>query len=387
MRTPCRGGLWSLRRGDDATKSWRWAAKSRLTGDPRRQRTVVGDGALGARFGFSSLEHVAARGPGRPGQRHGALPPGAALVRRTRCGPCFLGPGVDAGCRRDLPLQRPRCLLDPSPGAGGVGLLACHRDRPDDRARALRCAGRPGLPDQDARCLHHRAGTRARLPVVRSAAAGPAHRATRLGRGSPCSSRAAGGSPSSNCGRAASRPYIGGSTDNSELNLIFGYNGFARIFGSGGGGAGGGTTSGTSSAFGGGEGLLRMFDSELGGQISWLLPVALVGLVGGLWLTRRHGAGRQPALRVCPLGRHAPDVPRGIRLCQGHLPSVLHGRHGAGDRCSGRRGRRGSVASRPAVTPLVPGSFPPPLSAPWSGPTPCSPAPAATTRGSDPRSS
>jgi 4-amino-4-deoxy-L-arabinose transferase-like glycosyltransferase len=84
------------------------------------------------------------------------------------------------------------------------------------------------------------------------------------------------------------RPYIGGSTDNSELNLIFGYNGFARIFGSGGAGAGGGTAAGTSSAFGGGEGLLRMFDSELGGQISWLLPVAVVGLVAGLWLTRHH---------------------------------------------------------------------------------------------------
>ena len=85
---------------------------------------------------------------------------------------------------------------------------------------------------------------------------------------------------------AASRPYIGGSTNNSELNLIFGYNGFSRIFGSGGGSAtplGGGGGS-----FGGNPGVLRMFNDLVGGQIAWLLPVALVGLVGGLWLTRRQ---------------------------------------------------------------------------------------------------
>ena len=39
---------------------------------------------------------------------------------------------------------------------------------------------------------------------------------------------------------ASSRPYIGGSTDNTVLNLVFGYNGLGRLFGSSGGGGGGG---------------------------------------------------------------------------------------------------------------------------------------------------
>jgi len=73
----------------------------------------------------------------------------------------------------------------------------------------------------------------------------------------------------------SAHPYIGGSTDNSALNLIFGYNGFARITGSGG-----------PLLVDGGQGLLRMFDTELGGQISWLIPLAFVGVVGGLRLAR-----------------------------------------------------------------------------------------------------
>ncbi|MDA0166671.1 glycosyltransferase family 39 protein [Solirubrobacter ginsenosidimutans] len=79
-----------------------------------------------------------------------------------------------------------------------------------------------------------------------------------------------------------SKPYIGGSTDGSPWNLIFGYNGFGRIFGEGGGmGGGGGPT------FGGSAGLLRMFNTEVGAQIAWLLPLAGVALVFGLWTTRR----------------------------------------------------------------------------------------------------
>lgn len=79
-----------------------------------------------------------------------------------------------------------------------------------------------------------------------------------------------------------SKPYIGGSTNGSIWNLIFGYDGFGRLFGQGGGaGAGGGIT------FGGAPGLLRMFNEQVGGQVAWLIPLAAVGLAVGLWMTRR----------------------------------------------------------------------------------------------------
>lgn len=93
---------------------------------------------------------------------------------------------------------------------------------------------------------------------------------------------------------ASSRPYIGGSQNNSFLELTFGYNGLGRINGEetgsvgGGGGAGGGQWGET--------GWDRMFNSEIGGQISWLLPAALILLVAGLVLTRR--AARTDAVRA-----------------------------------------------------------------------------------------
>ncbi|MER5894804.1 glycosyltransferase family 39 protein [Streptomyces sp. NPDC001876] len=84
---------------------------------------------------------------------------------------------------------------------------------------------------------------------------------------------------------ASSRPYIGGSQNNSFLELTFGYNGLGRIngeetgsVGGGGGGQGGGW---------GETGIGRMFNSEIGGQIAWLLPAALLLLVAGIWLTWR----------------------------------------------------------------------------------------------------
>jgi 4-amino-4-deoxy-L-arabinose transferase-like glycosyltransferase len=96
---------------------------------------------------------------------------------------------------------------------------------------------------------------------------------------------------------AADRPYVGGSTNDSILELVFGYNGLGRIFGgSGNGGAAGGTSG---SSFGGATGLSRLFSSEMGNEISWLLPAALVGFVALLWFTRR--APRTDRLRAAAL--------------------------------------------------------------------------------------
>jgi 4-amino-4-deoxy-L-arabinose transferase-like glycosyltransferase len=78
---------------------------------------------------------------------------------------------------------------------------------------------------------------------------------------------------------AASRPYIGGSQNNSILELTLGYNGFGRLDGSETGSVGGGTTGGQW----GTTGLWRMFGSEVGTQVGWLIPAALILGVAGWW--------------------------------------------------------------------------------------------------------
>ena len=82
---------------------------------------------------------------------------------------------------------------------------------------------------------------------------------------------------------AADRPYIGGSTDNSFLSLTFGYNGFGRLTGNETGSVGG--TGGNSGQWGA-TGAYRLFGSEVGSQIAWLIPAALVLLAFGIWATR-----------------------------------------------------------------------------------------------------
>jgi 4-amino-4-deoxy-L-arabinose transferase-like glycosyltransferase len=139
---------------------------------------------------------------------------------------------------------------------------------------------------------------------------------------------------------ASQRPYVGSTQDNSEISLALGYNGIDRLVrgfgrGPGGGGRGNGpantgangragagtppttgasptngsrtpfangnggsTTGGRNAAqrqpaggFGGifatgGPGPLRLFTDPLGGQIVWLLPLALLGILALAWQRR-----------------------------------------------------------------------------------------------------
>jgi 4-amino-4-deoxy-L-arabinose transferase-like glycosyltransferase len=86
---------------------------------------------------------------------------------------------------------------------------------------------------------------------------------------------------------AADRPWIGGTQNNSVLELALGYNGLGRITGqeSGGGGA---NTSRPGTWF-------RLFGTWAP-EAGWLLPAALAALVAGWLLTR--GRGRRDPLRA-----------------------------------------------------------------------------------------
>ncbi|GAB2829449.1 glycosyltransferase family 39 protein [Actinoallomurus bryophytorum] len=102
------------------------------------------------------------------------------------------------------------------------------------------------------------------------------------------------------------RPYVGSSSNNTEANLIFCYNGLQHVLGlrcGGNVGFGGGSVSapnaGSAPEFGGPPGIGRMFSEHLAGQITWLLPFAVVGLVTGLvawWRTPRTDPRRAALL-------------------------------------------------------------------------------------------
>ena len=105
---------------------------------------------------------------------------------------------------------------------------------------------------------------------------------------------------------ASSRPYIAGSTDNNFMNLVLGYNGFARVLGRNHGGghapAGGAPMNmpPNHGGFGGpgrqAAGLARLFSGEFGFEIGWLLPAALLAVV--LVLISRRSAPRTDLVRA-----------------------------------------------------------------------------------------
>lgn len=136
---------------------------------------------------------------------------------------------------------------------------------------------------------------------------------------------------------ASLRPYVGSSQNNSEISLAIGYNGTQRLLGTFGGGAFSGRNfngdrsrgnrfdgapgSGNFPDFnrgdipeairsefadliggnGGGGGLFgtgaasftHLFNEPLGGQIAWLLPIALCGMLALAWQRRRRSSGEQ----------------------------------------------------------------------------------------------
>ncbi|WP_029117240.1 glycosyltransferase family 39 protein [Mycobacterium sp. URHB0044] len=117
---------------------------------------------------------------------------------------------------------------------------------------------------------------------------------------------------------ASSRPYIAGSTDNNFMNLVLGYNGFARVLGhnhpaftpppselgtlagspvhvgvrSGGAFAGGGFGSQS-------RGWTRLFSGEFGFEIGWLIPAAVLATV--LVLVARGRAPRTDPVRAAAI--------------------------------------------------------------------------------------
>lgn len=97
------------------------------------------------------------------------------------------------------------------------------------------------------------------------------------------------------------RPWIDSTQDNSAISLALGYNGIERLLGqnrsldqflagssSGPGGPGGMFNNGPAGVF-------RLFDQQLAGQASWLLPLSLVGLALGTWQAVRDRARSRQA--------------------------------------------------------------------------------------------
>jgi 4-amino-4-deoxy-L-arabinose transferase-like glycosyltransferase len=131
---------------------------------------------------------------------------------------------------------------------------------------------------------------------------------------------------------ASSRPYIAGSTDNNFMNLVLGYNGFARVLGRNhtgstppqtvvGEAAGAQLNLGRHGGFGGfgnqSQGWTRLFGGEMGFEIGWLVPAALLATV--LVVVSRGRAPRTDLVRAAAI------LFGGWLVVDGVVLSFMHG--------------------------------------------------------------
>ena len=145
---------------------------------------------------------------------------------------------------------------------------------------------------------------------------------------------------------ARSRPYIGGSTDNSLLQLALGYNGIERVAGAG------GNPGGDNPMFGGPSGIGRSFALSMGTEHLLAAPGRADRPLSPWCLVHRE----QPARRTAPrppsaVGRLATGQRRGVQFHARRHPPLLHGRAGTGDRRVDRH-----FGSRAMAGPRIPGS-------------------------------
>ena len=85
---------------------------------------------------------------------------------------------------------------------------------------------------------------------------------------------------------AVSRPYVGGTYSNSPWEMVFGYNALGR-FSSDAGADGSSSYRSFTPPFGGEAGIDRLFNYQLSGQVSWLIPATVIAIIALLVLREK----------------------------------------------------------------------------------------------------
>ena len=233
--------------------------------------------------------------------------------------PCGARPRRDAGRGADVPLQQSGRAARAPARRGGVRAHAGARAGARALALARRCSGGLRVPDEDAAGIPRRAGLRPRLRWSP--------------RRHPCGVALAAPPP-----RVSPLVVAGGwwvaivellvflvaartsaARPGTVLDLIWGYNGLGRIERRSRPGRRRGRLRGST-------GLLRLFNADMGGQISWLLPAALARprRRRRLGTLRRRGAPAAPRAALILWGGWLHHQAFVYSLMSGDHPSLLH---------------------------------------------------------------